>query len=141
MLNSTLTLIIELKFIFYSFFWAYHILPKCHHHMLHHPTNKNKTLLHNQMNKQFQNQQKQKLEICVNMRASNTNIGSPKYFDVPQLFTYYLMATNRTHGSFVPFTLHLDDDGHVSVSKDLLSLRFNFHIGTTFVEQKIFRRQ
>jgi hypothetical protein len=48
------------------------------------------------------------------------------------------MATIITFGSFVPFTLPLDDDHHVKVSKDLISLRFNLRIGTMYVEQEMF---
>jgi len=48
------------------------------------------------------------------------------------------MATIRTHGSFVPFTLPLQDDGHVVVSEDLLSLRFNLQIGTMYIEQEMY---
>jgi hypothetical protein len=35
------------------------------------------------------------------------------------------MATIRAHGSFVSFILPLQDNGHVNVTEDLLSLRFN----------------
>jgi hypothetical protein len=48
------------------------------------------------------------------------------------------MATIRAHGSFVPFILSFEDNGHVSVSDDLLSLRFNLQIGTMYLEQKIY---
>ena len=47
------------------------------------------------------------------------------------------MATNRAHGSFVPFTLPLGDDGHVCISEDLFSLRFDLWIGTMYVEQEM----
>ena len=48
------------------------------------------------------------------------------------------MATIRAHGSFVPFILPLQDDGHVNVSEDLLSLRFNLQIGTMYLEQEMY---
>jgi len=48
------------------------------------------------------------------------------------------MATIRAHGSFVPFILPLQDEGHMSVSKDLLSLRFNLQIGTMYLEYDIY---
>src|ERR1700737_1294801 len=48
------------------------------------------------------------------------------------------MATIRAHGSFVPFILPLQDDGHVNVSEDLLSLRFNLQIGSMYLEQEMY---
>ena len=48
------------------------------------------------------------------------------------------MATIRAHGSFVPFILPLQDDGHVTVSEDLLSLRFNLQIGSMYLEQEMY---
>jgi hypothetical protein len=48
------------------------------------------------------------------------------------------MATIRAHGSFVPFILSLQNDGHVSVSKNLLSLRFNLQIGTMYLELEMY---
>jgi hypothetical protein len=48
------------------------------------------------------------------------------------------MATIRAHGSFVPFILPLQDDGHVSVSEDLLGLRFNLQIGSMYLEQEMY---
>ena len=48
------------------------------------------------------------------------------------------MATIRAHGSFVPFTLPLQDDGHVGVLEDLLSLRFNLQMGTMYLEQEMY---
>ena len=48
------------------------------------------------------------------------------------------MATIRAHESFVPFILPLQDDGHVSVSEDLLSLRFNLQIGTIYLEHEMY---
>jgi hypothetical protein len=49
-------------------------------------------------------------------------------FVVLHMFFSFSMATIRTLGSFVPFILSLQDDGHVSISKDLLNLRFNLQI-------------
>jgi hypothetical protein len=48
------------------------------------------------------------------------------------------MTTIRAHGSFVPLILPLQDDGHVTVSEDLLSLRFNLQIGTMYLEHEMF---
>ena len=48
------------------------------------------------------------------------------------------MTTIRSHGSFVFFMLPLQDDGHVDVSEDLLSLRFNLQIGTMYLEQQMY---
>ena len=48
------------------------------------------------------------------------------------------MAIIRAHGSFVPFILPLQHDGHVSVSEDLLSLRFNLQIGSMYLEQEMY---
>jgi hypothetical protein len=48
------------------------------------------------------------------------------------------VATIRAHGSFVPFILPLQDDGHVIVSEDLLSLRFNLQIGTMYLEHEMY---
>ena len=48
------------------------------------------------------------------------------------------MATIKASGSFVPFTLPLEDDHHVKVSEDLLSLRFNLRIGSMYVEQEMY---
>jgi hypothetical protein len=50
----------------------------------------------------------------------------------------FSMATIRAHGSFVPFILQLQNDGHVSVSEDLLSLIFNLQIGSMYLEQEIY---
>ena len=49
-----------------------------------------------------------------------------------------IIATICAHGSFVHFTLPLEDDGHVSVSNDLLGLKFNLQIGTMYVEQEMY---
>jgi hypothetical protein len=54
------------------------------------------------------------------------------------MFFPFSMATTRAHGSFVPFILPLQDDGHVSVSEDLLSLRFNLQIGSMYLEQEMY---
>ena len=48
------------------------------------------------------------------------------------------MAIIRAHKYFVPFMLSLQDDGHVDVSEDLVSLRFNLQIGTMYLKQKIY---
>ena len=48
------------------------------------------------------------------------------------------MATIKASGSFVPFTLPLEDDHHMKVSKDLFSLRFNLRIGSMYVEQELY---
>ena len=48
------------------------------------------------------------------------------------------MATIRAHGSFVPFTLPLQDDGRVGVLEDILSSRFNLQTGTMCLEQEMF---
>ena len=40
--------------------------------------------------------------------------------------------------SLVPFTMPLANNGVALVSKDMLHWRFNFHIGTIYVEQKLF---
>lgn len=45
-------------------------------------------------------------------------------------FFSLIMATIHAHGSFVPFTLPLEDDSHVGVLDDMLGLRFNLQIGT-----------
>ena len=66
------------------------------------------------------------------------NIDSFSYSNVSQFFPLFLMATIRSYGSFVPFTLPLQDHGRVTVSEDLLSLRFNLQIGTMYVEQEMY---
>ena len=38
----------------------------------------------------------------------------------------------------MPFTLTLEDDHHVKVLEDLLSLRFNLRIGSMYVEQEMY---
>ena len=48
------------------------------------------------------------------------------------------MAIVHVHGLFVPFTLLLEDDGHVDVTEDLPSLKFNLWIGTLYVEPKMY---
>jgi hypothetical protein len=48
------------------------------------------------------------------------------------------MTTIRAHGSLVPFMLPFQDDGHVGVSENLLSLRFNLQIGTIYLEQEMY---
>jgi hypothetical protein len=54
------------------------------------------------------------------------------------MFISFSMATIRAHGSFVPFILPLQDDGHVNVTEDLLSLRFNLQVGTMYLEQEMY---
>jgi hypothetical protein len=54
------------------------------------------------------------------------------------MFFWFSVATIRAHGSFVPFILPLQDDGHVIVSEDLLSLRFNLQIGTMYLEHEMY---
>jgi len=54
------------------------------------------------------------------------------------MFLSFSMATIRAHGSFVSFILPLQDDGHVSDSEDLLSLRFDLQIRTMYLEQEIY---
>lgn len=44
---------------------------------------------------------------------TNTNNASILYSNMPQLFPYFLMTTLRAHGFFVPFTLLLENDGHI----------------------------
>ena len=48
------------------------------------------------------------------------------------------MASIKASGSFVPFTLSLEDDHHIKVSKDLLSSRFNLRLGFMYVEQEMY---
>ena len=48
------------------------------------------------------------------------------------------MAIVCARGSFVPLTLPLEDDGHASISNDLLSLRLNLWIGVMYVEQEMY---
>ena len=48
------------------------------------------------------------------------------------------MATIKAHGSFVSFMLPLQDDGHVGVLEDPLSLRFNLQMGTVYIEQEMY---
>ena len=48
------------------------------------------------------------------------------------------MATIKAHGSLVYFMLSLQNDGHVRVSDDLLSLRFNLQIGTMYLEREMY---
>ena len=48
------------------------------------------------------------------------------------------MATIRAYEFFIPFTLPLQDDGHVGVLEDLLSLRFNLQMRTMYIEQEIY---
>ena len=41
----------------------------------------------------------------------------------------------REYGSLVPFTLPFDNDGHVIIIEDLLSLKLNLHVVTIYIEQ------
>lgn len=53
------------------------------------------------------------------------------------MFPLLLIATIKAYGSFVPFTLSLDNYNHVNFIEDLFELRFNLHIGTVYVEQEM----
>lgn len=53
-------------------------------------------------------------------------------------FLSFQMATIRVERSLVPITLPFQDDDHVFLSKDLLSLRFNIQVGTMYVEQEMY---
>lgn len=48
------------------------------------------------------------------------------------------MATIRAQGSSVSFTLPLEIDDHVGVSKNMLSLQFNLHVGTMYIKQEMY---
>ena len=48
------------------------------------------------------------------------------------------MASIRAQGWTVPFTLPLGDDGRVLVEEQLLSAKFNFRIGTIYVEEEVY---
>ena len=48
------------------------------------------------------------------------------------------MDTIRTYKFFVPFILSIQDDGHVVVSEDLLSLIFNLQIGTMYLDKEMY---
>jgi hypothetical protein len=48
------------------------------------------------------------------------------------MFFLFSMAIIRAHGSFVPFILPLQDDNHVSVSEDSLSL------GAMYLEHEMY---
>lgn len=48
------------------------------------------------------------------------------------------MASIKAYGSFVPFTLHLEDYAHVNVVKYLLSLRFNLQIKIMYVKYEMY---
>ena len=49
------------------------------------------------------------------------------------------MASLRAGDCSVPFTLPLGADGFVVVQENLLSLKFNFRLGTMYVEQELFQ--
>lgn len=53
------------------------------------------------------------------------------------LFVFQMVAI-RAHVLLVPFTLLLQDDDHVFVSEDLLSLRFNLRVGIMYIEQELY---
>ena len=53
-------------------------------------------------------------------------------------YIYFIMAMIRTFGLFVSFILPLEDDHHVKVPNDLLSLRIDLQIGTRYVEQEMY---
>lgn len=48
------------------------------------------------------------------------------------------MATLRAHGHGTPFTTPVKEDGIVTISEQLLSLRFHFRIRSMYVEKEIF---
>lgn len=48
------------------------------------------------------------------------------------------MAYITIYRSLVPFTMPLANNEVALVSEDLLQWRFNFHIGTIYVEQKLY---
>ncbi len=48
------------------------------------------------------------------------------------------MASFRSYGSSVPFTLPVGDDGSTRVEEVVLSARFNLNVGSVYVEQEIF---
>lgn len=48
------------------------------------------------------------------------------------------MASIRSFGSLVPFTLPLGVNGFVVVYEELLELRFNFQVGTMNVKQNLY---
>lgn len=48
------------------------------------------------------------------------------------------MATISGQGSSIPFTLPLEIDDHVGVSKNMLSLKFNLHVGAMYIKQEMY---
>jgi len=48
------------------------------------------------------------------------------------------MASLCAHGHGIPFTTPVGEDGIVTISEQLLSLRFHFRIGSMNVEKEIF---
>ena len=48
------------------------------------------------------------------------------------------MTIIRIYGSFVSFTLPLEDHGHVNVLENLLVLRFKLQIGTMYMKQEMY---
>ena len=72
-------------------------------------------------------------------KTANTNSSIYTFQCLSFFNSFYLkIATIKATGSFVPFTLSLDDDQNVKVSKNLLSLRFNLQIGSMYVEQEMY---
>lgn len=51
------------------------------------------------------------------------------------------MTTVRAHGSLVPFTLPLEIDDHLGVSKYKLNLKFNVHVETMNVKQEMYNME
>lgn len=50
------------------------------------------------------------------------------------------MASIKSSESLQPFTLPLDVHGFVVVSEELWGLRFNFQVGTMYVEQELYTK-
>ena len=50
------------------------------------------------------------------------------------------MASLRAGDCSIPFTLPLGTDGFVVVHENLLSPKFNFRLGTMYVEQELFQK-
>ena len=74
------------------------------------------------------------LRFVLKTKTANTNSLSSLHSKVSYFFfvPYFKMAIIKASGSFVTFTLPLDDDHHVKVSEDLLNLRFNLRIGSMY---------
>ena len=65
----------------------------------------------------------------------NTNGKNNVFFIYFEYFRYFLMATVRSHGLFMTFTLSLRDYNYVGGPKTFLDLMFNLQIGSMYVEQ------